>query len=868
MFTTQLKFYLIIATTISLLLGGVFFADKLIREDHVSASQEETSRRLNLLHNQLVFNLYNNIQILKGLPSLFAINPNLPHKYFATAVQKIMNNQTQIRNIAAAPNLVIKYMYPLEGNEAALGLNYRTKPEQIQSVLKAKESRELSLAGPLELVQGGQGLISRIPVYLQNDDGHEYFWGIISTVIDVNQFYQQSGLFSSELEIEIAIRGKDGLGEQGDVFFGDPDIFTQKHIKSTITLPNGSWQIAAKPINGWTEAPDDIWLQRSYIFIATLLLTTLLYFFIKALMTATVANLKFKNFLGDSPVPYILNNNRREMIFINSAFTQLFGYTLNDFPSNEDWWLKAYPNANYREYVRSLWKEYLEKFESSESTILPLEVNIHCKNSDIKTVLVSLSKSHNDDNPITFYDITERKQAEIAAKEKIEDLAFYDPLTRLPNRRLLVDRLTHAIASSVRSGQEGSLLFLDLDNFKILNDTLGHDMGDILLQQVATRLKSCMREGDTVARFGGDEFVIILENLDHNPEHAVSETEEVSRKVLSVLNHPYLLGSHEYNGSASIGSTLFDKNKSAVDELLKQADIAMYQAKNDGRNSFRIFDPHMQAAITTRVTLEKELQQAIDYQQFHVYYQVQKNSDHQAIGAEALIRWIHPERGLISPFHFIPLAEETGLIIEIGKWVLNTSCRQLKLWQQTELTQELTLSVNVSSKQFRQKNFVSDVQTIVQSHNIDTTKLKLELTESLLLEDVDDTINKMNSLAEMGIRFSLDDFGTGYSSLQYLKRLPLYQLKIDQSFVQDLATDSSDQAIVRTILAMAQSLGLDVIAEGVETPLQEQLLLAEGCQQFQGYLFGRPIPPDEFEALLSNLKPQLKIISEVNTAAI
>ena len=779
-----------------------------------------------------------------------------------------MSNQTQIRNIAAAPDLVIKYMYPLEGNEAALGLNYRTQPKQIQSVLKAKQSRELSLAGPLNLVQGGLGLISRIPVFLKDDDGHEYFWGIISTVIDVNEFYQQSGLFSSELEIEVAIRGKDGLGEQGDVFFGDPDIFTQKHIKSTITLPNGSWQIAAKPVGGWTEAPDDIWQQRSYILIATLLLTALLYFFIKALMTATVANLKFRNFLGDTPVPYILNNNRREMIFINSAFTQLFGYTLDDFPSDEDWWLKAYPNANYREYVRSLWKDYLEKFESSESTILPLEVNIHCKNSDIKTVLVSLSKSHNDDNPITFYDITERKQAEITAKEKIEDLAFYDPLTRLPNRRLLVDRLTHAIASSVRSGQEGSLLFLDLDNFKTLNDTLGHDMGDILLQQVATRLTSCMREGDTVARFGGDEFVIILENLDHNPEHAVSETEEVSRKVLSVLNHPYLLGSHEYNGSASIGSTLFDKDKSAVDELLKQADIAMYQAKNDGRNSFRIFDPHMQAAITTRVTLEKELQQAIDYQQFHVYYQVQKNSDHQAIGAEALIRWIHPERGLISPFHFIPLAEETGLIIEIGKWVLNTSCRQLKLWQQNELTQELTLSVNVSSKQFRQKNFVSDVQTIVQFNNIDPTKLKLELTESLLLEDVDDTIKKMNSLAEMGIRFSLDDFGTGYSSLQYLKRLPLYQLKIDQSFIHDLAIDSSDQAIVRTIIAMAESLRLNVIAEGVETPLQEQLLLAEGCQQFQGYLFGRPIPADEFEALLSNIKPQLKIIPEASTVSI
>lgn len=857
MANTKLKFYLLITIIIIMLVGSGLYIDKLIRDKHITSSKEKVSHSLNHVSNQLILNLYKNIHIVRGLPALFSAFPSLPVEDFTTAAQVIINNQNQIRNIGAAPNLVIKYMYPAEGNEAAIGLDYRTKPGQLQAVLKAKYSKELSLAGPLELVQGGTGLISRIPVYLKNDTGNDSFWGIISVVIDENKLYKKSGLFSPNLDIEIAIRGKDGLGEKGEVFFGDPELFKQKHIGSTISLPNGSWKIVAKPREGWTSVPEDVWQQRFYIILAAVLLFILLFAFIKALMNAATANLKFKQFLEETPVPYILNSDRREIQFMNAAFTELFGYKLDDILTNETWWLKAFPDINYREHIHSQWDEYREEFKSSGTTaVLPLEVDIRCKNGETKTVLISLSRSHNDYDPITFYDITERKQAEMVAKEKIEDLAFYDPLTRLPNRRLLIDRLNHAIAASVRSDNEGSLLFLDLDHFKILNDTLGHDMGDTLLQQVASRLKSCMREGDTVARFGGDEFVILLENLNKDPEHAVSETEEVARKVLAVLNQPYQLGSHEYSGSVSIGSTLFDKNKPSVEELLKQADIAMYQAKNDGRNAFRIFDPHMQTAITTRVALENELQLALDSHQFHLYYQVQINDEHQVLGAEALIRWIHPERGLISPCHFITLAEETGLIIPIGNWVLNTACRQLKFWQKNELTQELTLSVNVSAKQLRQKNFVSETQAIVQLHNINPTRLKLELTESLLLDNVDDTIVKMISLAEMGIRFSLDDFGTGYSSLQYLKQLPLYQLKIDQSFIRDIASDNSDQAIVKTIIAMAQSLGLNVIAEGVETQQQVQLLLEEGCHQFQGYLFSQPIPIDEFEALLSKLHPK------------
>ncbi|OIR04471.1 cyclic di-GMP phosphodiesterase Gmr [mine drainage metagenome] len=442
--------------------------------------------------------------------------------------------------------------------------------------------------------------------------------------------------------------------------------------------------------------------------------------------------------------------------------------------------------------------------------------------------------------------IVERK----AASDEINSLAFYDPLTGLPNRRLLLDRLHQAVSSRMRNGREASLLFIDLDNFKTLNDTLGHDIGDSLLQQVAKRLTACVREGDTVARLGGDEFVVVLEDLSETALEAGSQTESIGNKIIYALNQPYQLGSHEHHSTPSIGATLFNEGQLDVEELLKQGDIAMYQAKKSGRNALRFFDPKMQDNINARAFLEEALHNAIEKNEFELHYQIQVDNHGGAIGAEALIRWLHPERGLISPIEFIPLAEETGLIHPIGQWVLNTACARLKDWQGNELTRNLILAVNVSAKQFRQIDFVEQIQSAVQHYNINPALLKLELTEGLLLEHVEDTIATMNALNEIGIHFSLDDFGTGYSSLQYLKKLPLNQLKIDQSFVRDLAVDTSDKAIVRTIIAMAQGLNLGVIAEGVETEEQRQLLLKKGNTQYQGYLFSKPVPIEAFEVLL------------------
>jgi diguanylate cyclase (GGDEF)-like protein len=433
----------------------------------------------------------------------------------------------------------------------------------------------------------------------------------------------------------------------------------------------------------------------------------------------------------------------------------------------------------------------------------------------------------------------------------LQSLSTSDPLTRLSNRRLLLERLQQALVSRMRTGQAGALLFIDIDDFKILNDTLGHDMGDLMLQQVAKRLKSCVRETDTIARIGGDEFVVMMEHLSKTSLEAAAQTEAVGEKIRETLSQPYQLDSYKYQSSSSIGATLFNRDSQTVEQLLKQTDVAMYQAKKAGRNTVRFFDPQMQAAIDARTSLEAELRKAIDRNEFLLFYQIKVDGLFQPIGAEGLIRWIHPKHGLILPSQFIPLAEETGLIQPIGQWVLETACSQLKDWQKNPLTRHFILSVNISAKQFRQTDFVGQVKDVLQRHAVDPSLLKLELTEGMLLDNVNDIVAAMNTLNDIGIRFSLDDFGKGYSSLQYLKKLPLDQLKIDRSFVRDLVSNNSDKAIVRTIIAMARSLDLEVIAEGVETEAQKNLLKKKGCEIFQGYLFGKPVPIEQFEILLT-----------------
>ncbi len=446
----------------------------------------------------------------------------------------------------------------------------------------------------------------------------------------------------------------------------------------------------------------------------------------------------------------------------------------------------------------------------------------------------------------TIMNITERK----AQEDEIQKLAFYDPLTRLPNRRLLIDRLDLALAASSSSRCHCGLLFIDLDNFKSINDTLGHDKGDRLLQLVAERLSSCVRAADTVARLGGDEFVVMLMNLCEAEADAVVTIEAIGANILAALSRPYEFAGHVYHNTASIGATLFCGQVASADEHLKRADLAMYQAKAAGRNGLLLFETHMQATVMFRAELETALRQGLQDDQFVLHYQAQVDNAGFATGAEALVRWQHPVRGLISPSEFIPAAEETGLILPLGIWILETACLQLMAWSACAQTAHLTLAVNVSARQLRQPEFASLVGELLERTGADARKLKLELTESMLLDNVEEIIAKMNALKALGVGFSLDDFGTGYSSLAYLERLPLDQIKIDRSFIKGVPNNSNDAAIVQTIVALAQSLSLSVIAEGVETEPQRDFLASHGCAAYQGYLFSRPLPLRQFETLI------------------
>lgn len=447
---------------------------------------------------------------------------------------------------------------------------------------------------------------------------------------------------------------------------------------------------------------------------------------------------------------------------------------------------------------------------------------------------------------ITFQDVTQLRRA----IDEIEQLAFYDTLTSLPNRRLLTDRVQQALIASERSGRLGAVLFLDLDHFKTLNDTLGHDMGDQLLLQVAQRLKSCVRAEDTVARLGGDEFVVMLQNIGPQVIEAAALAKSVGEKILASVNQPFTLDSHSYNCGCSIGATVFGQVHQTPTDLLRQADIAMYQAKHSGRNALCFFDPEMLAAITARSDMEKDLKRALAREQFRLFYQVQMTHGGIPVGAEALIRWQHPELGLVSPAAFIGLAEETGLIVPIGAWVLETACAQLKSWESRPKLKDLQVSVNVSARQFRQADFVEVVRRALARTGANPNRLELELTESMVLDNVIDTIQKMKELKAVGVRLSMDDFGTGYSSLAYLTQLPLDQLKIDQSFVRNIGIQSTDSVIIQTIIGMAHNLGLEVIAEGVETKGQQDFLQEHGCPRCQGYLFSKPLPLSEFETFM------------------
>jgi len=537
---------------------------------------------------------------------------------------------------------------------------------------------------------------------------------------------------------------------------------------------------------------------------------------------------------------------------VNHAFSRITGYQPDEVIGRNAGLLRS--NRHNSHFYTEMWRELtLSGYWQGEDWSVR-------KNGEEYPCWLTISAVVNSDDKVTNYvgafsDITSHKRAE----EKIHNLAFYDHLTGLPNRRLLLDRIGLAKKSGHHNQHFGALMFLDMDNFKVLNDTRGHEIGDRLLVEVSKRLQCGVREKDTVARLGGDEFVVVLDELDTNESRAVTQAEAVAEKLRTSLAEPFRLANSivanrqnfiEYRCTSSIGITLFRHNEDSVEDMLKRADAAMYQAKAAGRNVIRFFDPAMQQIVQLRSELEAQLHDSLANQEMVLQYQLQVDAEGNPIGAEVLLRWNHPQRGMLSPNDFIPLAEDAGDIVQIGSWVLEQACGQLRQWQEKDVLKQLRIAVNVSAKQFKQSDFVKNVGRTISHFGINPALLKLELTESVILDDVTDAVSKMGELKALGISLSMDDFGTGYSSLSYLQRLPIDELKIDQSFVHDLIGSASNKSIVITIIGLADSLNMEVVAEGVETQAQFDLLKEKGCTGFQGYFISRPVAVEELEILL------------------
>lgn len=545
----------------------------------------------------------------------------------------------------------------------------------------------------------------------------------------------------------------------------------------------------------------------------------------------------------------LVTDANANILRVNRAFCAITGYEADEVIGKTPALLSS--GKHDKQFYAAMWASLLSKGGwSGEMWDRRKNGELYPKHLTITAVKDELGKATHYVG--IFSDISANKKTEA----EINRLAYYDPLTQLPNRRLMMDRLCQAMAASQRNDSYGALLFIDMDNFKEINETQGHDAGDKLLVKVGNRLMTCVRTGDTVARMGGDEFVVMLANLVDTDVDLVPRAESVAEKVLFTLNQPYLIDNNEYTCTASIGIALFHGEQQSTEELLKHTDLALYQAKNSGRATLRFFDASMQQALEARTRLKADLRCALQEAQFQLYFQPQMDANCRCVGAEVLLRWQHPLRGLIQPNDFIPFAEECGLIALVDYWVLGEACQQLSAWSSQNQFSGMRLAVNISASAFMRASFVEDVLAIIKARGCDPRQIKLELTETSLVHNINEAIGKMNRLKSAGINFSLDDFGTGYSSLSYLRQLPIQQLKIDRAFVRNVTTESGDAVIVRTMVGMAQNLGLDVIAEGVETEAQLSLLKSYGCPGYQGYLFSKPLNLEGFVCWVNDAPQQ------------
>ena len=811
--------------------------------------QQSLQERLATLRARLEGAITSNLLLAQGLSAEVAVNPDLTQAQFERFAVELMKQSNLLRNVAAARDLVISHIYPVAGNEKAFGLDYRTLPGQSAEALRARDTGSMVTAGPLDLVQGGRGLIARSPVFLPtlDDSGVRHFWGLVSSVIDVDVLYQHTGVDLLAREVDLAMRHVRTQPSDDDVFYGDARLFDGDTVQVRLTVPAGEWEIVARPIDGWAPSASLLGALRGITWLLALMAAAITYHSLRhweereqAHAAADESRTRLTDAIEAMNEGFALWGPDDRLMMCNSRYYALLplvdprpvvGDRFEDvlrrqlengqlrIDGDSEQWLEARLDAHRRRLV-------------GQELLLP-----------DGRVLTCSEHATADGGTLTLYeDVTAIRRAE----RSIRIRAFFDPLTGLPNRAYFLEQLDTAIARARRSGLLLALMFVDLDRFKTINDSLGHGVGDQLLKEAAERIRASVRATDFVARLGGDEFTVVLTDLNEQlAPHGVAET------LIRRLSEPFALGHHQVYSAASIGITLYPDDALDADTLLKNADMAMYQAKDMGRGTYHFFTPELTARAQRFVSLERDLRLAIDADRLQVEFQpIVDLSSGRVVGAEALARWARADGIEVPPTEFIAVAEESGLITELGRRILELACGEAAVWPVLD-GPAVYLSVNVSTHQFKTGFDAASVATCLDMTGFPAERLVLEITESLLLDEDQRVVESLDGFRAMGIGIALDDFGTGFSSLSYLRRFPVTAIKIDRSFVRDMADDDNDARLVESMLAMAASLRIKAIAEGVESEVEQFLLARMGCRLAQGFRLGRPQSPAAFAALLA-----------------
>ena len=859
-------------------LAGGLFADYQNREIGRERLRSEVLSQVSLIRTRLEGNINGNIQLVRGLVATIATEPDMSQPRFANLARNILGERSQIRNIAAAPDLVVRLMYPLAGNEKAIGLDYRTNERQREAVVRARDTGELVLAGPVDLVQGGKGFIGRFPVYISSPESEPVFWGVVSAVIDLERLYRDSGILDRDMTINVAISGADGLrSAEEKPFFGEPATVANDPVTAEVHLPSGTWTIAAAPKGGWDAPSADRWILRALILVGGAII------FVPILLTGRLIEERQRNIgelrqrevdlqrlsrrlglaLETSRVGVWEYNITNDVLVWDERMNELYGLPADDRSrSYKDWHNALHPDdleraqEDFRQAV-----ETTGQYSSDYRLKLPDGTVRHIRaigalyedvdgTSKIVGVNwdVSADVSLNDDLR-RVKNLTEARNAELlVAKARIEHTALHDSLTGLPNRRYLDQKLELRAALREDDDRRTALLHIDLDRFKQINDTLGHAAGDAMLVHASKILRDNVRSTDFIARVGGDEFVVLCWMQNDDPEDDAVYLAGLAERIVREMREPVRYEAHECRFGVSVGIATETEHNSDPRRLLVNADIALYRAKSRGRNRYQFFNDALQAEIVNTKRVADEILNGLEQGQFVAYYQPQFDAETlEVTGVEALARWNHPTEGLLGPDSFLRVAEELNVVSTIDRMILEQALADFNCWAESGVAIP-KVSVNVSARRLNDEELIGGLSRL----DIKPGTVSFELVESIFLDENDEHIGwNVEQIKELGIDIEIDDFGTGYASIVSLIKLKPRRLKIDRQLVMPITASPAQRHLVESIIEIGKSLGIEVIAEGVETMEHARVLRQLGCHGLQGYAFARPMRASEVSAFVA-----------------